>query len=251
MWRSLLLLKKKGIVCNVLWMSCCILLLYLIYCSCLAVVLVHMQVFNLHLKSYFSFFVCIKASVHVFFLLYVPKQCDEVTIKGIQIQSSVLASRTCASCFLEAYFFPSGHNASVPMSSIPGVCVLLVPSPGPVAAKVTWQGAAADGSRSAGPDGPLRTCCLCWLLLKVRHHGRRWEAKRSSCQWQIWNTKAAMTRKWKEKMFPLAAENVPQCLIDSRWSERLAVFLELGGAFSPRPGRSLILLWLCAARDLL
>lgn len=144
-----------------------------------------------------------------------------------RIQSSVLVSDTCASglfFFFGSLFSPSGQKVSVPMSGLPGVWVLLVPSPGPVAAKVTWQGAAADGSRSAGPDGPLCTRCLCWLLLKVRHHERCWEAKCSSCQWQIWNTKAGMTRKWKEKMFPLAAENVPQCLIDSRWSERLDGF---------------------------
>lgn len=63
--------------------------------------------------------------------------------------------------FVETPFFSPllVRMFSVPMSGIPGVSVLLVPSPGPVAAKVTWQGAAAEGSRSAGPDGPLCTCC--------------------------------------------------------------------------------------------
>lgn len=134
------------------------------------------------------------------------------------------------------------------MSGIPGVWVLLVPSPGPVAAKVTWQGAAADGSRSARPDGPLCTRFLCWLLLKVRHHEWCWEAKCSSCQWQIWNTKAGMTRKWKEKMFPLAAENVRQCLIDSQRSERLDAFLELGAFFLSARSKSNFALALCCSR---
>lgn len=160
---------------------------------------------------------------------------------------------TCASGFWNTSFL-SGQNVSLPMSAIPGVWVSLVPSPGPVPAKVTWPGAAADGSRSARPDGPLCTRCVVLVTtLKVRHHEWCSQAKCSSCQWQIWNTKAGMTRKWKEKMFPLAAENVQQCLIDSRWSERLDVFLELGALFVSGRSKSnfAFALCSCAARDLL
>lgn len=169
----------------------------------------------------------------------------------IQIQSSGLPAVPAPPVFWNT-IFPSGQNVSLPMSCIPGVRVLLVPSPGPVPAKVTWPGAAADGSRSAGPDGPLCTRCVVLVTaLKVRHHEWCSEAKCSSCRRQIWNTKAGMTRKWKEKMFPLAAENVQQCLIDSRWSERLDVFLELGALFVSGRSKSNFAFALCsrAARD--
>lgn len=91
---------------------------------------------------------------------------------GLHYTDSILrfVCCTCASAFWNA-IFPSGQNVSLPVSGIPGVPVLLVPSPGPVPAKVTWPGAAADGSRSAGPDGPLCTRCVVLVTaLKVRHH---------------------------------------------------------------------------------
>lgn len=141
-------------------------------------------------------------SISIFHLEPLKRQSSACMV---QIQSYVLASGTLASWFFKTLFIPSGQSVYRPMSGLPGVWVLLVPSPSPAPAKVTWQGAAADGSQSAGPDGPLCTRCPCWFLLKVRHHEWCWEAKCSSCLQQIWNTNVVMTRKWKEKMCPLAA----------------------------------------------
>lgn len=99
---------------------------------------------------------------------------------------------------------------------------------------------------------PLHTLRCCWLPLW------RWDitsdAREPSAQ-AVSGRSGILKRAWhaneKKRCFPWLPENVQQCLIDSRWSERLDVFLELGALFVSGRSKSNFAFALCAARDLL